>query len=122
MYATKCDPRRYHLGCVQKGQSQARQKHGAGNQLRVANNTSVPVNRKNFLRIDSNKEGLFRLLADAIQEFHPPQGKKVISTHGQNAVSSPISDLSDLYFIYEEADTRPCFMLPTHSIMVSQRL
>ena len=76
---------------------------------RGANNTSIPANWRNFLRVDANKDALFRLLASAIQEFQPPIGKKIISTLGQNAVSSPISDISDLCCIYEEADTRLLF-------------
>jgi len=87
------------------------QNHGAENHLWVTNNTSIPVNWKDFLHVDANKYRLFRLLASAIQEFQPPHGKHIISTHGQNAVSSPMSDLSDLYCTLEEADTR----LPFHA-------
>ena len=52
---------------------------------------------------------LIQLLANAVQEFQPPQRKLVISTHGKNAVSSPIADLSDLSCTHEEADTRLLF-------------
>jgi len=89
--------------------AQTRQNRGAGNHLRVANNTNIPGNWNNFLHCDSNKESLFQLLANAIQEFQPPQCKLVISTHGKNAVSSPIADLSDLSCTHEEADTRLLF-------------
>ena len=41
--------------------------------------------------------------------FNHPQGKLVISTHGKNAVSSPIADLSDLSCTHEEADTQLLF-------------
>jgi len=85
--------------------AQTRQNRGAGNHLRVANNTNIPGNCNNFLHCDSNKESLFQLLANAIQEFQPPQRKLVISTHGKNAVSSPIADFSDLSCTREEADT-----------------
>ena len=50
------------------------------------------------------------LLADTIREFHPPQRKQVISTYGQNAASSAITDLSDLSCAHEEAD-----MVPFHA-------
>ena len=89
--------------------AQTRQNRGAGNHLRVANNTNIPGNWNNILHCDSNKESLFPLLANAIQEFQPPQRKLVISTHGKNAVSSPIADLSDLSCTHEEADTRLLF-------------
>ena len=85
-----------------------RQNRGAGNHLRVANNTNILDNWNNFLHCDSNKKSLFQLLANAIQ-FQPPQRKLVISTHGKNAVSSPIADLSDLPCTHEEADTRLLF-------------
>ena len=89
--------------------AQTRQNRGSGNQLRVANNTNISTNWKNSLRNDANKESLFQLLANAIQEFHPPQGKQVISTGGQHAVSSSMSDLSDLSCTHEEADSRLLF-------------
>ncbi|KAK2153153.1 hypothetical protein LSH36_305g00023 [Paralvinella palmiformis] len=59
--------------------AQTRQNRDAGNQLRVTNNTFFPVNWKNFLRVEANKDGLFRLLANAIWEFQPPHGKQIIS-------------------------------------------
>ena len=89
--------------------AQTRRNRGAGHQLRVANNTSIPANWRNFLRVDANKDALFRLLASAIQELQPLDEKKIISTLGHNAVSSAISDISDLCCIYEEADTRLLF-------------
>ena len=52
--------------------AQTRQNRGAGNHLRVANNTNIPGNWNNFLHCDSNKESLFPLLANAIQEVQPP--------------------------------------------------
>ena len=89
--------------------AQTQQSRGTGTQLRVANNTCIPVNWKHFLRVDANKNGLFQLLANAIQEYQPPQGKLVISTYGQNAVSCPMSDLSQLCCTHKEADTRLLF-------------
>ena len=89
--------------------AQTRQNCGAGNHLRDANNTNIPGNWNSVLHCDSNEESLFQLLANAIQEFQPPQRKLVISTHGKNAVSSPITDLSVLSCTHEEADTRLLF-------------
>ena len=87
--------------------AQTRMNRGSGNHLRVSNSTNIPaVDWKSFLRCDANKDSLFHLLADAIREFHPPQHKQVISTYGQNAVSSATADLSDLSCTHEEADTR----------------
>ena len=86
--------------------AQTRMNRGSGNHLRVSNSTNIPVDWKSFLRCDASKDSLFHLLADAIREFHPPQQKHVISTYGQNAVSSAIADLSDLSCTHEEAETR----------------
>ena len=88
--------------------AQTRMNRGSGNHLRVSNSTNIPVDWKSFLRCDDNTiiYSLFQLLADAIREFHPPQRKQVISTHGRNAVSSAIADLSDLSCTHVEADTR----------------
>ena len=86
--------------------AQTRMNRGSGNHLRVSNSTNIPVDWKSFLRCDASKDSMFHLLADAIREFHPPQQKQVISTYGQNAVSSAIANLSDLSCTHEEADTR----------------
>ena len=89
--------------------AQTRMNRGSGIHLRVSNSTNIPVDWKSFLRCDANKDSLFHLLADAIREFHPPQRKQVISTYGQNAVSSAVADLSELSCTHEEADTRLLF-------------
>ena len=89
--------------------TQTRQDRGSGNHIRVDNTTKIPANWKNFLRCDANKDNFFKLLASAIQEFEPPAQKQVISTHGPNAVSSPITDMSGLFCTQEEADTRLLF-------------
>ena len=84
--------------------AQTRQNRGAGNQLRVDNN-----NWEIFLCVDTNKDTLFRLLANPIQEFQPPHGKQIIFTDGKNAVLSPMSDLSGLHCTREKADRRLLF-------------
>ena len=88
---------------------QNRQSRGVGNRLLLSGKTSIPINWKNFLRVDANKEGLFRLLAVAVQEFQPPAGKTIISTLGEHAVSSPVLNLQELQCKHEEADTRLLF-------------
>lgn len=89
--------------------SQTRQNCGTGSHIRVANSTKIPPNWKNFLQCDANKESLFQLLASAVQEYQSPQGKQVISTKGESAVSSSSADLSDLSCTHEEVDTRLLF-------------
>ena len=89
--------------------SQTRQNRGAGTHIRVANNTKIPPNWKNFLLHNQNKENLFELRVDSIQQFQPPEGKQIISTKGEIAVSSASADLSNLSCTHEEAGTRLLF-------------
>ena len=56
--------------------TQTRQDRGSG----VDNTTKIPINLKNFLRCDANKDNFFKLLASALQEFEPPAQKQVISS------------------------------------------
>ena len=71
--------------------AQAHQSRGtAGSQMRIANSTSIPMNWTNFLHVGSNKEGLFHLLATAIQEHQFPFGKTVISAYHPQYWTSPI--------------------------------
>ncbi len=62
-----------------------------------------------FLRVDANKDGLFHLLAKAVRDFQPPEGKLFISTCDEQVVSSPHMDLNELHSTHEEADTRLLF-------------
>ena len=80
-----------------------------GHHIKVDNDTVIPSNWKDFLSCDENKDSLFKLLACSIQELQPPSQKLVIATQGQNAVSSPIVDMSCLICSHEEADTRLLF-------------
>ena len=50
-----------------------RDKRGNGIRLRVTKRTKVPKNWQSFLRVDANKQELFKLLADEIQLTVVPQ-------------------------------------------------
>ena len=69
----------------------------------------IPSNWKAFLSCDENKDSLFKLLACAIRELQPSPQKIVIATQGDNAISTPILDMSGLACFQEEADTRLLF-------------
>ena len=43
-----------------------REKRGAGQRRKVMGSTRTPSNWKGFLRVDGNKEELFKLLADKL--------------------------------------------------------
>ena len=89
--------------------SQTRKKRGNGCQIKVDTDTMVPSNWKAFLSCDENKDSLFKLLACAIRELQPSPQKIVIATQGDNAISTPILDMSGLACSQEEADTRLLF-------------
>ena len=81
-----------------------------GEALRVAANTKLPSNWQTFLRVDSNKTGLFNYLASALKAFHPPEGRVVLTTCQEDVISNPESDVSQIApCAQEEADGR---MLP----------
>ncbi len=84
-----------------------RQARGSGDILRVETNTSIPTNWKTFLRVDSNKTGLFAFLASGISSVMPPENKIIVTTKGRDVTSIPPSDVSDLQpCTHEEADYR----------------
>ena len=89
--------------------SQTRKNRGSGAPIRVEHDTKIPTSWKDFLRNDSNKDSLSKLLAKAIQGHQFPSCKVVVSTLKDKAVSSPIIDLSQLSCTHEEADTRLLF-------------
>ena len=66
----------------------------------------IPSNWQGFLRVDGNKEELFDLLAQKIQELFV-EGKQMVTTFRQNALTSPIqSNVNVSPCTHEEADTR----------------
>lgn len=69
--------------------------------------SSVPRNWKDFLRVDRNKQELFKFLAQCVTSVDSGQ-KQVISSHGTNVLSSlPRGDVSIMApSTHEEADTR----------------
>ena len=87
--------------------SSTRERRGMGEALRVAASTRLPPNWQTFLRVDSNKTGLFNYLASALKAFHPPEGKVVLTTCQEDVISNPESDVSQIApCAQEEADGR----------------
>ena len=85
-----------------------RGKRGSGVRQRVAADIKLPRNWKEFLRVDQNKQELFRYLAESVTSID--DDKHVISTHGKQVLSiMPISrdNMGRLAPCnHEEADTR----------------
>ena len=89
--------------------SQTRKNRASGAPIRVELDTKIPTSWRDFLRNDSNKVSLSKLLAEAVQYHQFSPSKVVVSTLKDKAVSSPIIDLSQLSCSHEEADTRLLF-------------
>ena len=94
----------YKVGSLK---SYARERRGMGEALRVAASTRLPPNWKMFLRVDSNKTGLFNYLATTLEAFQPQEGTVVLTTCEENVLSNPESDISQLApCTQDEADGR----------------
>ena len=84
-----------------------RRNRGTGTPLHMTEQTSVPQNWGNFLRVDSNKKALFSFLASALQTVVVPDGKILLTTHDEEVKSKPPSDVSLIQpCTHEEADSR----------------
>ena len=84
-----------------------RECRGTGDPLRVLESTRIPQNCKSVLRVDSNKTELFKFLATAVESTVPPIGKVLVTTKGEQVVSTDTLDVTDLQpCTHEEADYR----------------
>ena len=85
---------------------QNRQNRVVGNCLLLSGKTSIQINWENFQRVDTNMEGLFPLLAIAVQGFQQSTGKTMIST------------LGDHYKNYNENKKKPIRVFNSMPIML----
>ena len=84
-----------------------RQCRGSGDALKVEGTTSLPGNWGNFLRVNSNKTGLFTFLANEIAAAENLKHKLVITTRGEEVLSNRETDVDGLQpCSHEESDTR----------------
>lgn len=83
--------------------SSARNKRGQGTRHRVLPDIKIPGNWHSFLRVNENKEELFKFLAIESTSFQTD--KTIVSTHGDQVVSNIDSSSLELCN-QEEADTR----------------
>lgn len=84
----------------------AREKRGTGQRIRVEETTPVPKNWKSFLRVNENKQELFKLISQKVTA--QPSSKDIFATIGSetkaNGEPQDVSQLSPCN--HEEADTR----------------
>ncbi|KAK3737278.1 hypothetical protein QZH41_007347 [Actinostola sp. cb2023] len=85
-----------------------RSTRGSGIRRRVQENTQLPRNWPQFLRVDANKRELFRLLAECAASLDLEIEQQVITTHDDQVLCNPArDDISSMApCTHEEADTR----------------
>jgi len=74
----------------------------------VVKSATIPRNWQSFLRIDSNKVGLFHFLSEAvINSFDDGSGKMLVVTDGQQVLSAPAQESTGSLApcTHEETDT-----------------
>ncbi|KAL8599495.1 hypothetical protein ACOMHN_065946 [Nucella lapillus] len=83
-------------------------KRGQGVQRHVVAAAVIPGNWQNFLRVDSNKNELFRFLSATLMEWFDQEDKQIIITDGEAVLSKPLlPDPTSLTPCnHEEADSR----------------
>ena len=80
---------------------------GTGGRYHIMPNTPIPRKWKDFLRNSENKTEMFKLIAEYVSNLRIPEGKQVICTSEERALSlppAPVDDISPCE--HEEVDTR----------------
>ena len=87
-----------------------RVKRDNGEPSLVLPDTSIPDSWKSFMRVDSNKDALFKFLAGVIEGMDISPDKSIETTYGWDFLSiSSDLDKSDICpCTHEEADYRMC--------------
>ncbi len=87
--------------------SQARECRGDGQTLRVQANTKLPRNWNSFLRVNENKEALFKFLAQSMMSLDQIENKHLVTTLGNTVYSSKEQECPEICPCnHEEADYR----------------
>ena len=88
---------------------EVRRFRGKGKIVKVDLKTKIPGDWAAFLRVDSNKNGLFKLISEYLTEnMIVPEGSVFITTFGNEAICKPCHlDISEIApCSHEEADVR----------------
>ena len=80
--------------------------HGSGIPRKVFLEMKMPTNFAGFLRVDSNKQVLFELIALELKKLQLPEGKIIYSSFKDDIVCSPAAMVTMEKCSQEEADTR----------------
>ena len=79
---------------------------GTGIPRKVTLQMKMPTNFADFLRVDSNKQDLFELIALELQQLQLPPGKTVYSSFKDDVIATPEAEITLTKCTHEEADTR----------------
>ncbi|KAK3735626.1 hypothetical protein QZH41_007395 [Actinostola sp. cb2023] len=90
----------------------AREKRGSGQRRKVLLSTRIPSDWKSFLRVDDNKDELFKLLANKVVSLTIPDGKEIYSTYVANSLTA-----DELWITYSTG--KNLHNIPAHSIAAS---
>ena len=80
---------------------------GTGGRYHIMPNTPIPRKWKQFLRNSENKTEMFKLIAEYVSTLQIPDGKQVVCTSEEKALSFPRTPVDDISpCAHEEVDTR----------------
>jgi len=100
---------RYLQESLKQSTREHRMNSGTSQRQRVLENAPIPPNWESFLRIEQNKDELFRYLAECIRSCDAG-GKVLLSTQDENVITAGDYELGDIESLqpctHEEADTR----------------
>ena len=78
-----------------------------GGRYHIMPNTPIPRKWKQFLRNSENKTEMFKLIAEYVSTLQIPDGKQVVCTSEEKALSFPPTPVDDISpCAHEEVDTR----------------
>ena len=100
---------RYLANSLKQSTREKRMHSGTAQRQRVLSDSPIPSNWESFLRIEENKDELFRYLSKSM-EVYDTNGKVLVSTYGESVITAGQHILTDMESLqpctHEEADTR----------------
>ena len=100
---------RYLANSLKQSTREKRMHSGTAQRQRVLSDSPIPSNWESFLRIEENKDELFRYLSKSM-DVYDTNGKVLVSTYGESVITAGQHILTDMESLQpcsdEEADTQ----------------
>ena len=100
---------RYLENSLKQSAREKRMNLGTAQRQRVLSDSPIPSNWESFLRIEENKDELFRYLSESMKDYDTNE-KVLVSTYGESVITVGQHILKDMESLqpcsHEEADTR----------------